>query len=145
MQEHAHWNAWRLPWFRWRPAALWNFSGSPLVLRDKKSEAIPAFCHWRCGQTPPPAPSVFTEFLRTPADCIVEFCLFLNKWVYDGDFLLPLPSLSLIWNSTHPSERGCCLCLLSPCAKPDWQREEGGGAAGAHPPYEKPRGHTHVD
>lgn len=50
---------------------------------DKKSEAIPAFCHWRSGQRHPPppplAPPAFTEFLRTPADCIVEFCLFLNK------------------------------------------------------------------
>lgn len=97
----------------------------PLVLGDKKkkSEAIPAFCHWR-GRCPH---RLSLNSCGLPPT-VLWGCLFLNKWVYDSDFLLPLPSLSLIWNSTHPSEReqsGCCLCLLSPCAT--WLTEGGVG------------------
>lgn len=122
MEEHTHWNAWRIPRFRWRPAAIWNFRPSPCFRDKKKSEAISAFCHWRGHR-----PRQLSLNSCGPPPTVLWGCLFLNKWVYDSDFLLPLPSLSLIWNSTHPSEReqsGCCLCLLSPCAT--WLAEGGG-------------------
>lgn len=131
MQEYSHWNAWRNPWFWWRPAALWNWAA--LVLGTKKSEVISVFCHW-CSLLLPPQLSLDSCGLLPT---VLWACLFLNKWVYDSDFLLPLPSLSLIWNSTHPSERaqsGCCLCLLYPlCNLTDRSRR-----GGASPPYEKP-------
>lgn len=128
MQETTHWNAWWYPWFWWRPTALWNWAA---LVSGTKSEVVSVFCHWR-------SPQLSLDSCGLPPTVLWGW-LFLNKWVYDSDFLLPLPSLSLIWNSTHPSERAqssCCLSPLFPCAT--WLGRWGGGGGGASPPYEKP-------
>lgn len=106
--------------------------GSP-CFRDKKSEVVSAFCHWR-------SPQLSLDSCGLPPTVLWGW-LFLNKWVYDSDFLLPLLSLSLIWNSTHPSERAqssCCLSLHFTCAT--WLGREGerGRGGSISPPYEKP-------
>lgn len=113
--------------------------GGP-CFRDKKKWGY--FCLLSLMQPPPPPQLSLDSCGLLPA--VLWACLFLNKWVYDSDFLLPLPSLSLIWNSTHPSERaqsGCCLCLLFPCAT--WLTE-GEGRGGISSIW-KARGHTHVE
>lgn len=70
MQEHSHWNAWRNPWFWWRPAALWNWAA--LVLGTKKSEVISVFCHW-CSLLPPPS------FHWIPVDSCRLYCEFASS------------------------------------------------------------------
>lgn len=109
-----------------RPTALWNWAA---LVSGTKSEVVSVFCHWRSPQLSP-------DSCGLPPTVLWGW-LFLNKWVYDSDFLLPLLSLSLIWNSTHPSERAqssCCLSLHFTCAT--WLGVGGGGSVS--PPYEKP-------
>lgn len=105
------------------PTALWNWAA---LVSGTKSEVVSVLCHW-CS------PQLSLDSCGLPPTVLWGW-LFLNKWVYDSDFLLPLLSLSLIWNSTHPSERAqssCCLSLHFTCAT--WWR---GGSVSA--PYEKP-------
>lgn len=90
-----------------------------------KSEVVSVFSHWSIAQ-------LSLDSCGLPLTVLWRL-LFLNKWVYDSDFLLPLLSLSLIWNSTHPSERAqscCCRSQHFTCAT--WL----GGSVS--PPFEKP-------
>lgn len=101
------------------PTALWNWAA---LVSGTKSEVVSVLCHWRSSQ-------LSLDSCGLPPT-VLWGRLFLNKWVYDSDFLLPLLSLSLIWNSTHPSERAqssCCLSLHFTCAT--WWR---GGASLLH-------------
>lgn len=121
MQESPHWCARSHSWFWWtRSGTLRLVLGS-----GTKSEVVSVFCHRRI-------PQLSLDSCGLPLTVLWRW-LFLNKWVYDSDFLLPLLSLSLIWNSTHPSERAqscCCRSRCFTCAT--WL----GGSVS--PPFEKP-------
>lgn len=114
-----------------RPTAVRNWAG--LVSGTKKVRLFLSFVI-------DAAPKLSLDSCGLPPTVLWGW-LFLNKWVYDSDFLLPLLSLSLIWNSTHPSERAQSSCCLSPhftCAT--WL-----GRRGGHPSsIWKACGHTHL-
>ena len=111
-------------------------SGSP-CFRDKTREVVSVFCHWR-------SPQLSLDSCGLPPTVLWGW-LFLNKWVYDSDFLLPLPSLSLIWNSTHPSERAQSSFCLSPCFPcATWLEATGVCGGGGMSSIWKARGHTHI-
>lgn len=56
------------------------FSGTK---KKKKSEVVSVFCHWR-------SPQLSLDSCGLPPT-VLWGLLFLNKWVYDSDFLLPAP------------------------------------------------------
>lgn len=78
-----------------RPTALWYWAA---LVSGTKSEVVSVFCHWR-------SPQLSLDSSGLPLTILWGW-LFLNKWVYDSDFLLLLLSFVINMEQHTPLREG---------------------------------------